>query len=86
MSPYGDCHHTKYVGCRPCVHDAWAAGFEAAQREAQDAVAKIPLNSFRDGGQQAALIFSDGWRTGYDAALDKMYDAALKKMVASDES
>lgn len=48
---------------------AWAQGYETAQREAQDAVAKMPLDSFWDGGKQAALIFMDGWRTGYDVAM-----------------
>ena len=48
----------------------YTQGYEAAQREAQEAVAKIPLDSFWDGGKQAALLFNDGWRTGYDAAIN----------------
>jgi uncharacterized protein YcaQ len=26
---YGDCHHTKYEGCRPCIHDEIAHAIEA---------------------------------------------------------
>lgn len=28
---YADCHHTKYVGCRPCPHDLAVREIEAAQ-------------------------------------------------------
>lgn len=28
---YADCHHTKYIGCLPCVHDQIAARVEALQ-------------------------------------------------------
>lgn len=34
---YKDCGHTKYVGCRPCIHDEIAdrvRGVEDAQRQA----------------------------------------------------
>lgn len=26
---YGDCHHTKYVGCQPCIHDKMAHAIES---------------------------------------------------------
>jgi hypothetical protein len=42
MNPYGVCHHTKYAGCHPCIHEAWEAGYESAQKDAQDAVWVIP--------------------------------------------
>lgn len=43
-------------------------------RQAQEAVAKMPLHSFPDGGRQAALIFQDGWATGFAAALRQMVE------------
>lgn len=39
MNPYGQCHHTKYEGCPPCVHSAWDDGVQAA-REAVTAYAR----------------------------------------------
>lgn len=43
---------------------------ERCGREAQEAVAIMPLNSFPDGGAQAALVWRDGWQTGWDAATN----------------
>jgi len=31
VNPYGQCHHTKYEGCPPCVHSAWNDGVQAAR-------------------------------------------------------
>lgn len=31
QNPYGQCDHTKYEGCPPCVHSAWDEGYAAAQ-------------------------------------------------------
>ena len=33
MNPYGVCHHTKYEGCGPCIHDAWNEGRDAGFTE-----------------------------------------------------
>jgi hypothetical protein len=27
INKYGQCYHTKYVGCPPCIHDAYADGY-----------------------------------------------------------
>ena len=32
MNPYGECGHTKYEGCPPCIHDAYQRGREDAAR------------------------------------------------------
>lgn len=44
-------------------------------RKAQEAVAQMPLNGFHDGGREAALIFQDGWATGFAAALKRVRQA-----------
>ena len=36
--PYGPCHHTQYAGSKPCIHIAYAEGYESALRDAVAAV------------------------------------------------
>jgi hypothetical protein len=57
VNPYGECQHTKYVGCPPCIHEAWEAGYESAQKDAQDAVTAIAL----------ACIDPEGWSSDGDS-------------------
>ena len=50
-------------------------------RAAIDAVAAMPLHSFPDGGLQAALVFRDGWATGYTVGYNDR-DAEILDMLS----
>ena len=43
MNPYGECGHTKYEGCPPCIHDAYQRGREDAAK----AVEAIPTHEVK---------------------------------------
>ena len=38
MNPYGECGHTKYEGCPPCIHDAYQRGREDAAKAVETAL------------------------------------------------
>lgn len=36
MNKYGQCNHTKYEGCPPCIHDAYAQGYLGGYTDAEN--------------------------------------------------
>lgn len=35
MNKYGQCNHTKYEGCPPCIHDAYREGYLEGYTDAE---------------------------------------------------
>ena len=69
MNPYGECGHTKYEGCPPCIHDAYQRGREDEGREIAEAIFN----------EHAAVTFpnpTDLHRNGFFLGLQRARDIA----------
>lgn len=69
-SPYGECHHTKYEGCPPCIHDAYERGKQDMRVYLLADDENSYAQGYREGVERKRDACNDarilGYREGYN--------------------
>lgn len=80
-NPYGDCHHTKYVGCPPCIHDAYEAGKESMRAYLLADDENVYAQGYRDGfnDHAKARAKSEQMFGTYDGTFRAAFDSAVRE-------